>query len=199
MSVVLGGNNDSTTIDLYVTGESIKKSFAGRDGTNRQVGDPPGSGICPDTSLTPTKYLEPLFDGGDITDGTGNLSDVFAGRPILFDEWELWCGPCKAEFPELDDYGETYRDYGFLFVANSSDTSAGNGINDIKAWFQGNGIDYCNEYHGNIYSNTWAKLGADGYIPFNVLIDRDGMVRKVGGQANGADWAAAIKELCGAP
>jgi len=199
VTVTLGANSDSATIDLYVTSETIKKTFAGRDGTNRQVGDPAGSGICPDTTLTATQYLEPLFDGGAITAGTGNLHDVFAGHAVLFDEWELWCGPCKAEFPELDQYGEDYRDYGFLFVANSSETAAGYGINEIKAWFEGNAIDYCNEYHGNIYSATWAKLGADGYIPFNVLIDRDGMVRKVGGHANGADWKTAIEQLCGAP
>lgn len=199
VNVVLGGNSDTATIDMYVTGESIKKNFQGRDGTNRQVGDPPGSGIMPDVSLTVTQYLEPLFDGGEITAGTGMLSDYMEGRPILFDEWELWCGPCRAEFPDLDDYAEQYLDYGFRFIAGSSDMSAGNQLPDIKSWFMGNAIDYCHDFHGNIYSATWAKLGADGYIPFNVLIDRDGMVRKVGGQANGADWAAAIKELCGAP
>jgi thiol-disulfide isomerase/thioredoxin len=199
VTVTLGATNATMPIDMYVTGESIKKSYAGRDGTTRPVGDPAGSGIAPDTTLTATDYLEPLSIGGAISAGTGTLHDVFAGHAVLFDEWELWCGPCKAEFPELDDYGEAYRDLGFLFVANSSDPGAGYGINDIKAWFQGNAIDFCDEYHGNIYAATWAKLGADGYIPFNVLIDRDGMVRKVGGQANGADWAACIKEITGAP
>lgn len=85
-----------------------------------------------------------------------------------------------------------------MVIANSSDTSAGYNITDIKGWFEQNGIDFCHDYHGNAYS-AWQKLGADGYIPFNVLIDRDKMIRYVGGAATDATWETAIKELCGAP
>jgi hypothetical protein len=197
VTVTLGGANDSATIDLYVTGESIKTSYVGRNGSGTfQVGDPAGSGICPDASFVGTQYLQPLIDGGAITAGSGTFHELTIGKPILFDEWELWCNPCKLEYPELDDYGEIYRPYDFMFIANSTDTRAAYNIDQIKAWFQANTIDYCNDYHGSLGS-MWAKLGADGYIPFNVLIDRDGMVRKVGGQANGSDWATCIQEISG--
>jgi len=88
-----------------------------------------------------------------------------------------------------------------LLIGNSSSSNPGYTLADIKAHFIANSIDYYADYHGatSDTNNLWSKLGADGYIPFNVLIDRDGMVRKIGGAATSADWAAAIKELSGAP
>jgi hypothetical protein len=32
-----------------------------------------------------------------------------------------------------------------------------------------------------------------------MLIGRDGMVRKVGGQANGADWQTCMAQISGSP
>lgn len=89
-TVTLGSNSDSATIDLYVTGQTIKKNWQGRDGQNYQIGDPAGSGICPDINFNGFKYLEPINDGGDITDATGTFYEKIDGKAVLFDWWELW-------------------------------------------------------------------------------------------------------------
>ncbi len=90
VNVVLGGNSDTATIDMYVTGETLKKSWSGRDGKTYQIGNPAGSGICPDINFSGFKYLEPLHDGGDITNATGTFYEVIEGKVVLFNWWELW-------------------------------------------------------------------------------------------------------------
>ncbi len=195
VEVSSGAATNSGTINMYVTTETIKGSWTDRDGGFKQIGDPPGSGHAPDFDMSPLQYLEPLSMGGDITTYNGTFHQWIDGKVVLFDRWELWCGPCKAEYPTLDSYGETYGPNGFLFTANGDDASPYS-VNEIKAWFQSNAIDYCNHFHGNIVSQ-WMTLGADNYIPFNLLLDRDGYVRKVGGAATGSDWVACIEDLLG--
>jgi hypothetical protein len=81
-------------------------------------------------------------------------------------------------------------------MSSGWDASSGNTVTDIKAWFQGNAIDYCNHFHGNLTS-VWAGLGYAGGIPFNVLIDRDHNVRMVANYANSAAWQNCIEDMIG--
>jgi len=46
--------------------------------------------------------------------------------------------------------------------------------------------------------SAWSKLGADGYIPYNVLVDRDKKVRRADHGAGSAAWETTIKECSGA-
>ena len=57
------------------------------------------------------------------TDADGNevkLSDYF-GKPIVFNLWASWCGPCKMEMPHFAKAMEEYGDDVHFILVNIDD------------------------------------------------------------------------------
>ena len=48
------------------------------------------------------------------------LSDFF-GKPIVVNFWATWCGPCKGELPEFDEYYEKYNGQIEFLMVNLTD------------------------------------------------------------------------------
>jgi thiol-disulfide isomerase/thioredoxin len=103
------------------------------------------------------------------------------GKYVLLDFWASWCGPCRAENPNVVALYKEYKDKGFEIVGISLDT-------DKDAWIKGikdDGITWpqmSDLKRGN--SEAAAKYKVRG-IPFTVLLDKDGKVLETGlrGQA----------------
>jgi thiol-disulfide isomerase/thioredoxin len=90
---------------------------------------------------------------------------------LLIDFWASWCGPCRAENPNVVKVYQTYKDKGFSVYSVSLDAKQDawlkaiekDGlvwpyhVSDLKFWDCAAAIEY----------------GVDG-IPVNFLIDSDG-------------------------
>jgi thiol-disulfide isomerase/thioredoxin len=117
----------------------------------------------------------PLFTGVSVNSGSQSLSS-YKGKVILLDFWATWCGPCKKEMPTIKRISEKFDDKEFALIGISLDKEK----RVLKDYMDENGIDWPIVFDGKGWKNRVASQYGVHSIPFTVLIDRKGIVRKVG-------------------
>lgn len=133
----------------------LKVSLASNNPDNYALLDKP----APDLSMqTP--------DGADM-----KISD-FKGKYLLVDFWASWCGPCRAENPNVVKAYNQYKDKNFTILGVSLDK-------DKAAWKKAIEADHLTWNHMSDLK-YWSSAAVSAYqfngIPFNVLIDPSGKI-----------------------
>lgn len=123
--------------------------------------------------------MAPDFTLTNLEGETTKLSD-FRGKKILLNFWASWCGPCRAEMPDMQKYYEEYSDSVEIVAVNVRDTER----NDQNV------IDFVEEYgaafpvlldEGSVVSNIFSAH----QLPTSYLIDSNGVIQnKVIGPLN---------------
>lgn len=127
------------------------------------------------------KEGEPLFANGtqlpeiNMADVNGNNISLalLKGKYVLVDFWASWCGPCRAENPNVVAAYNNYKDKGFTVYSISLD-------DDKDKWKQAIAKDKLAwQYHVSELkgweSNIVHEFGINA-IPTNYLIDKDGKI-----------------------
>ena len=114
---------------------------------------------------------------------------VGKSKLLLIDFWASWCGPCRAENPNVVEVYKEYHEKGFDVLGVSLDMEKANWIKAIE----NDGLIWNNISDLKYWNNEGAKLYGVSSIPSNVLLDEKGTI--IAKNLRGEDLRNKVEEI----
>jgi thiol-disulfide isomerase/thioredoxin len=96
--------------------------------------------------------------------------DKLRGRIVMLNFWASWCGPCREEFPLLDQMYKRYRAAGVTIVGVNVEPDS----SDAEGFLAHTPVSFPIAFDRDSVASQRFRVDA---MPTTVLIDRDGAVR----------------------
>lgn len=115
-----------------------------------------------------------LFPMWDTAGKAHSFEECLGGKEyMLLNLWASWCGPCRAEIPDLIAYYKECRDHvAFVSVTIDEDRSAWlKAVDELPkcAW-----ANLSTKFDGSPEGRPRPPLFNNGFVPFFYILDRDG-------------------------
>ncbi len=119
-----------------------------------------------------------------------SLGDL-KGKTVLINFWATWCGPCKAELPDIETLSKTYAASGLVVIGVSVDKGS-NLLTDVSDFVSQNGLTYQIVIDNDNVADAYGNINA---IPTSFLVNKDGkIVDKWIGTRDKAFFESTIKK-----
>ena len=113
----------------------------------------------------------PEFAQNNVSDKSISLTS-FKGKYVLVDFWASWCGPCRAENPNVVKAYQKYHPKGFDILGVSLDEKKDKWEEAIKK----DNLNWAQVSDLQGWKNSVAVLYGVQGIPMNFLLDKDGKI-----------------------
>lgn len=115
----------------------------------------------------------------------------YRGKVVLVDFWATWCGPCRAELPNLKKNYDLYHEKGFEVVGISLDNDRA----ALEKFLEAEQNPWITLYDGPWNDNTVATYYGIMGITTVILVDKEGKV--VSTRARGPELGKQLAALLG--
>lgn len=168
------------TIDEAIAGGSSAASASAVSSVSSAVPSTPQPPSAPAVKSVPPAASAPsAAEGLEIGDlapdfelelrggGTVRLSDL-RGMPVFLNISTTWCGPCQAEFPEVQEALEKYEGQAHILVISSGEL-----ITDVDSYFDQQPYTFPIAYDPD---NAMSDVYEVQFIPQSYFIDANGII-----------------------
>ena len=106
-------------------------------------------------------------------EGNGHKLSDFRGKPVILNFWASWCGPCKAEMPDIEAAYQEYGEQIQFLIVNLTDGSSET-VETASGYIAGQGYTFPVFYDTALEGTTAYGVYA---IPVTYFLDAQGVVR----------------------
>ncbi len=133
----------------------------------------------------------PIEVSGTTVDGKPFNWNAYRGKTVLVDFWASWCGPCRAEMPQIKTYYEQYKAKGFEVVGVCLDEERAP-VDEFLAQMK---LPWVTLHEANGATNPTATRYGISALPTSILVDAQGRVVSI--TARGEELGKLLEKLLG--
>ena len=140
-----------------------------------------------------TGQTAPAFEAKTVDSKAVKFPEDYKGKVVLLDFWAMWCGPCRAELPNVVSAYEQFHSKGFDVLGISLDQPQ-QGPKLLK-FLKENKMNWPQVYDGKYWKAELAVKYGIHSIPRPILVDGDtGMILAEGPEARGPKLSTAVEK-----
>ena len=98
-----------------------------------------------------------------------SIHSLLGNQPLLINFWATWCAPCRAEMPLLNQFARQHNEIKVIGIALDRPDA-------VLAFISNLQISYPQYINFNQDLVSWGD--AASVLPFTVLLDRDGIIKR---------------------